>query len=183
MNTDFAQKLSGYRQQKGLSQEELAQKIGVSSQTVSEWERGESSPDTDNLIALSEIYGISLDELIKGKNQHQSVFQTADSSYTESSDKSQGSKFKILSDFPYSLICVLIHCLWGMSGILGGWSYSWTIFLTIPVYYLIVSMIQKRKLITLCYPLIVVAIFLLLGFCFDLWNICWVIFLIVPFFF
>lgn len=36
MNTDFAQKLSGYRQQKGLSQEELAQKIGVSSQTVSE---------------------------------------------------------------------------------------------------------------------------------------------------
>ena len=48
----------------GLSQEALAEKLGVSRQAVSKWERSESSPDTDNLIALAKLYGVSLDELL-----------------------------------------------------------------------------------------------------------------------
>ena len=67
MNLQTAQRLLEYRKSSGLSQEELAERIGVSRQAVSKWERGEASPDTDNLIALSEVYGVTLDELIKGK--------------------------------------------------------------------------------------------------------------------
>lgn len=67
MNIETANRLLQYRKESGLSQEELAEKIGVSRQAVSKWERSEASPDTDNLIRLAEIYGITLDELLTGK--------------------------------------------------------------------------------------------------------------------
>jgi len=66
MNNDTAMRFYNLRKAHSLSQEELAEKIGVSRQSVSKWERGEASPDTDNLIALADIYNISLDELIRG---------------------------------------------------------------------------------------------------------------------
>ena len=64
MNVEIAQRLAIRRKQAGLSQEALAEQLGVSRQAVSKWERSESSPDTDNLIALAQLYGVSLDELL-----------------------------------------------------------------------------------------------------------------------
>ena len=64
MNIQFADRLVALRREQGWSQEELALRLGVSRQAVSKWERAESSPDTDNLIALARLYGISLDELL-----------------------------------------------------------------------------------------------------------------------
>lgn len=64
MNVEIAQRLAERRKQAGLSQEALAEKLGVSRQAVSKWERSESSPDTDNLIALAQLYGVSLDDLL-----------------------------------------------------------------------------------------------------------------------
>ena len=64
MNIQFADRLVALRREQGWSQEELALRLGVSRQAVSKWERAESSPDTDNLIALAQLYGISLDELL-----------------------------------------------------------------------------------------------------------------------
>ena len=67
MTIETANRLYELRKQHNLSQEELAEKLGVSRQAVSKWERSEASPDTDNLIALAKIYDLSLDELIYGK--------------------------------------------------------------------------------------------------------------------
>lgn len=64
MTIEMADRLCAYRKQQGLSQEELAEKIGVSRQAVSKWERAEASPDTDNLILLSQVYGVTLDALL-----------------------------------------------------------------------------------------------------------------------
>ncbi|OUO91817.1 XRE family transcriptional regulator [Gordonibacter sp. An230] len=64
MNVEIAQRLVSRRKQAGLSQEALAARLGVSRQAVSKWERSESSPDTDNLIALAQLYGVSLDDLL-----------------------------------------------------------------------------------------------------------------------
>lgn len=64
MTLEFAQRLTQLRKERGYSQEELAWKLGVSRQAVSKWERAEASPDTDNLIALARLYGVSLDELV-----------------------------------------------------------------------------------------------------------------------
>ena len=69
MNPETANRLYELRKQQGLSQEELAEKLGVSRQAVSKWERSEASPDTDNLIALAKIYDLTLDELIFGEKQ------------------------------------------------------------------------------------------------------------------
>ncbi|MGB4589806.1 MAG: helix-turn-helix transcriptional regulator [Clostridiaceae bacterium] len=63
---NVSNQIKNYRKQKNLSQEELAEKIYVSRQTISNWETGKSYPDIHNLILLSTLYDISLDELIKG---------------------------------------------------------------------------------------------------------------------
>lgn len=59
----FNQNLQKLRAEKNISQEQLADKIGVSRQSVSAWESGKSSPELDKLITLSELFEISLDEL------------------------------------------------------------------------------------------------------------------------
>ena len=64
---EFNHKLYELRKQKGLSQEELANKLNVSRQTVSKWELGDSTPDMEKLIGLSDLFDISLDELVLGK--------------------------------------------------------------------------------------------------------------------
>lgn len=67
MDLAMAQRLVNRRKAAGLSQEALAAQLDVSRQAVSKWERSESSPDTDNLIALAALYGVSLDELLYGQ--------------------------------------------------------------------------------------------------------------------
>lgn len=67
MDLAMAQRLVDRRKAAGLSQEALAAQLGVSRQAVSKWERSESSPDTDNLIALAALYDVSLDELLYGQ--------------------------------------------------------------------------------------------------------------------
>lgn len=64
---EFNNKLYELRKQKGFSQEELASRLNVSRQTVSKWEVGESAPDMEKLVAISDLFGISLDELVKGE--------------------------------------------------------------------------------------------------------------------
>ena len=62
----FQERLKQLRREQGLSQEELAGIIGVSRQAVQKWESGVSSPDTGNLIALADHFGVSLDYLLRG---------------------------------------------------------------------------------------------------------------------
>lgn len=64
MKIEIAKRLYEYRRASGLSQEQVAAKIDVSRQAVSKWECAESSPDTDNLIALALLYGVTVDELL-----------------------------------------------------------------------------------------------------------------------
>lgn len=59
----FSEKLIKLRKQHGFSQEELGYKLNVTRQTVSKWELGQTVPEMNKLISLSQIYGISLDEL------------------------------------------------------------------------------------------------------------------------
>ena len=61
---ELGEKLAALRKQRGLSQMDAAEALGVSRQAVSRWEVGASSPGTDNLLALSKLYGVSLDTLV-----------------------------------------------------------------------------------------------------------------------
>lgn len=65
MNVEIAQRLATMRREKGYSQEELAERLGLSRQAVSKWERAESSPDIGNIVALAKLYGVTVDELLR----------------------------------------------------------------------------------------------------------------------
>lgn len=60
----FGENLNSYRKQKGLSQEELAYQLGVSRQSVSKWESGQSIPELERLIEIANLFNISLDTLV-----------------------------------------------------------------------------------------------------------------------
>ena len=63
---ELGKQIKKYRQELQLSQEELADHVYVSRQTISNWENDKSYPDVTSLVLLSEIFQISLDKLIKG---------------------------------------------------------------------------------------------------------------------
>lgn len=62
----FHEKLLELRKQRGLSQEELGQELEVSRQTISKWESGQSYPDFQRLVLLSDYFDMTLDELVRG---------------------------------------------------------------------------------------------------------------------
>ena len=64
----FSEKLFELRKQKGLSQEELSFKLNVARQTISKWESGITTPDMDNLIKISKLFEVSIDELVGNEN-------------------------------------------------------------------------------------------------------------------
>ena len=61
----FGEKLRNHRKRLGMTQEEVAEKIGVSPQAISKWEAGDCLPDCFNLKAISDIYKISVDVLLE----------------------------------------------------------------------------------------------------------------------
>lgn len=89
MDLAMAQRLVNRRKAAGLSQEALAAQLGVSRQAVSKWERSESSPDTDNLIALAALYGVSLDELLYGEAADDADDPEDSDTGTEASDEAE----------------------------------------------------------------------------------------------
>ena len=335
MNIETANRLIEYRKKNGLSQDQVAEKIGVSRQAVSKWERAEASPDTDNLIMLSKLYNVSLDELINGK-----PYDAADNSGNDSGDKvdtgdkeapkalhytddngkridvefddnginikhsknannadsadvkqdsddnsesaaestandsdepkdhisfkhgihvdskdgdkvhigldgvhvhdkhgakvdvgwsgihvtegkengdevhidkngvfvEENGKARVTTDengniivddevkqkhkksklhrffnhFPYYAICVIAYMFFGFFNVCGGWAFGWMIFLTIPLYYSLVSAVFKRRPDHFAYPVLTVLVFLYTGFYYSMWHPMWVVFLTIP---
>lgn len=177
MNIKFADRLIELRKQNKLSQESLAEKLGLSRQAISKWERGESSPDTDNLIALAELYGISLDELLGNESvtkENQEVKK----------DKKEN---KLLKASPILfLVAIAVYVVGGIA--LGGkwWAVMWILF-TLVVSFTIFSAsksvskrVLKILLTTISVILATASVYVLLGMLFSLWNIAWIVFLLIP---
>ncbi len=66
---EIGKKLRDARTRSGLTQETVAERIGISRQTVSNWENEKSYPDVISVIRLSDLYAVSLDDLLKGDNK------------------------------------------------------------------------------------------------------------------
>lgn len=65
MKNKFSENLKYFRKQERLKQSELAEKLSTSQRKISYWENGKSAPDIDELISLSEIFNVSIDDLLK----------------------------------------------------------------------------------------------------------------------
>lgn len=93
------------RKNKGLSQETVAEKLGVSRQTISKWETGETLPDIRQAKRLSVLYGLSLDELISFDLDIQEIQDVIDRTSREVSDKIDWTKawskqYPVLAQYP-----------------------------------------------------------------------------------
>lgn len=67
----FGEKLQGLRQRAGMSQDALAEKLNVSRQAVSRWERDETMPETEKVVALANLFGVSTDYLLRDQPEQQ----------------------------------------------------------------------------------------------------------------
>ena len=149
MNIEIANRLVTLRKQYNLSQEELAARLGISRQAVSRWERAEASPDTDNLINLSKIYGVSIDSLLAlgAEGEEDLAFHT-NSQALENTTDSYIPETRAVDDIDdikkllhriapvYPVIVTIIFLLLGF--LLDLWHPGWMVFLTIPVFYVLV---------------------------------------------
>lgn len=79
---DFGDRLKQIRTSQGLSQEQLAEKIGVSRQAITKWETKKGLPDIENMVILAEIFKVTLDELVLQESQLQSRQKTVYESET-----------------------------------------------------------------------------------------------------
>lgn len=65
--------LKFFRKKNGYTQEQIAEKIGVSRQAVAKWERGEALPDIENIIALADVYEVTVDSLVRNVASYSGV--------------------------------------------------------------------------------------------------------------
>ena len=99
---ELGNKIYEHRKKLGLSQEQLAEKIGVSRQTISKWELGETSPDIKQAQMLSQIFNVSLDELT-GNDTKEAIYEKV-----SNTEKLAGLIIKILKVLGISLITFII---------------------------------------------------------------------------
>lgn len=76
----LVEQIRNYRKQAGMSQEKMAERIGVSRQAITKWENGTGTPDIANLVAIAELFQVSLDELLmnekSGKKQSEYLYES-----------------------------------------------------------------------------------------------------------
>lgn len=93
----LSERIYQFRRKSGLSQEQLAEKIGVSRQAISKWESGTSMPEFQKLLALSECFHITLDELVKDRGAEERTEETRSTPKEAKGPKAHGSESRHLS--------------------------------------------------------------------------------------
>lgn len=100
---DLGNRIKAEREKSNMSQDDLAQKMDISRQAISKWETGSSYPDIEKILRLSEIFNLSLDELVKG-----------DKNFQENLIKEGKADMSGLTILGYVLIALgVITCIWG----------------------------------------------------------------------
>ena len=197
---NFSSNLYILRRKNGLSQEDFAAKINVSRQAVSKWERNEAYPDVENLLAIAELFNISLDTLVSGSVEaaHQQPEEPAKTEVEENEDENEDNnededdddddayvntniRIRIWYDLPYPILITIAYLLWGFLG--NGWAIGWTLYVTVPVYYSIIDCIRHKKLSDFCYPVFIAFVYWLMGMAWRMWHPWWILFITVPVFY
>ena len=86
----IAERILTLRKSKGMSQEQLAEAVGVSRQAVSKWESEQASPDPEKIVILSEIFGVNTDYLLKGTEPEKEAEKTTEEKKTEDTHMTVG---------------------------------------------------------------------------------------------
>ena len=193
MDLMTANRLQQLRKANGYSQDVLAEKLGISRQAVSKWERAESSPSVDNLLDLARLYGITVDEMLNTDGDRV-VIKTQNNTKKDIKGKlksliSKANDFGIypelarnLAKFPFFLVVTVLYVV--LCFVTKLWHPLWIMFLALPIYYQFALACKggNKKVFMLLLPIpeIIVTLFLILGFALGIWKYAWILFLILP---
>lgn len=193
MSYDFADRLIEMRRTRGLSQEELAKRLGLSRQAVSKWERAESAPDIGNLVALADIYDVTLDELVRGMDEAESEVAEVGiaEGQVEPSDEATSVEDAVVENVVEAKTEVEMPPPPNADDVVSTSADAQTMPPppegAVPIHPPVTPQAEPSKvrnpLYTFPYALLVALIYLVLGFVFGLWHPGWVIFLTIPFYY
>lgn len=188
--------LKELRVKNGLSQEKLAERLGVSRQSVSKWEQGYAVPSSDNVLELSKLYGISADDILNceapkaaadekeeaskpQKSQQTDVLNdaVAENEHEVKSTEKHKKHSWLFAAYP----CIAVFVTLALGAFDSAlWKTSWIFLLTIPLYYTGSIAIRKKNPLIFCYPAVVIIVYLLCGFYAGLWHPLWILFATIP---
>ena len=192
MSIRLGNRLAGLRKKHGFSQEQLADELGISRQAVSRWENGESTPDTENIIALAGIYNISVDELIRAAKEDEEAevveSEVVDPAYQVEKEESKNWVFSAMFLFA-SAAYLIVGFLWRTpEGGAVGWASMWILFLVPILARSIAKAIKKRRLAEFNMAVLVTMVFCGMGiigsfYGQNFWHPYWVMWFAVPIFY
>ena len=120
----FEEKLVLQRKRQGLSQEELAARIGVSRQAVSRWELGSTMPDAPNLVKLADLFGVTTDYLLRETEEAPSPAPAPEEIRVEAPEVTRGKKSG--EGLLFSSVCYLLATLcFFIAAAIRADAYSW----------------------------------------------------------
>ena len=197
MNLEIANRLQKLRKENGYSQEQLAAELGISRQAVSKWERAESSPDTDNLICLAKLYGVSLDELLSTDEtveeivnnkqvenvESEIIVEDEDHDIDDETPKVSKRTERVLRAFQSMIPILTVAAYLVLGAVFKMWHPGWIVFVIMPALMSIFDCIIVKKLSAFVYPLFATTVFLVLGFYFNWWHPAWIVFITIPLFY
>lgn len=187
---NLGERLLELRKSKHLSQEEVAEKLNVTRQTVSKWETDQSTPDFDKIIPLCELYGITSDELLRGTKPEEKGQPTRSVNDANNIKRAKGIGISILLYFAAVIWIIIAIPVFKMNPIVAT-----AIFLVIiaiaTCYIIYTNMVygkektekekkknQLYKRIDSILSLIVLIIYLLISFITFAWHITWLIWIV-----
>lgn len=108
---DLGENIQELRKRKGMSQEQLAEYLGVTRQSISKWELGASVPDIDKLKAISQLFAVSMDELLDNEVKDEPAGESCNTSQVIKEDRYLGRIERLIKKKGYKFGYVLIG--WG----------------------------------------------------------------------
>ena len=188
---NIGEKLYELRKEKHLSQEEVAEKLDVTRQTISKWETNQSTPDFDKIKPLCELYDITADELLTGEKKQTEIIEQPMSNQTIKQKRAQGISIGVLLYFVAIVwIMISIPVLY-MNPVLA--SAILILIIGIATYKIIYTCIvykkdkqekeieetnSRMKNINKIIDILALIIYLFVSFTTMAWHITWIMFII-----
>ena len=113
--------LKDLRKEKGITQEQLAEKLGVSGRTISRWETGKNMPDISLLVEIAEFFDVSIPEIIKGERKSENMKEETKEVVETMSDYAKAEKEQLIKSFRnmsiIGLVALLVYMVMRETGV------------------------------------------------------------------
>ncbi len=190
MENELSSRFEKYRVSAGLTTDEIAEKLGVNRSLAEEWENGTSSPDGETLIAIAELYGVTVDQLtcldpdevirddgsVISPLPKETNAEAKDVVFKKRDHTSRRNRYIL-----FAALSAVIYVVLGL--IFGLWHPLWVLFVAVPVEVSVFDVIEYRNIRKLNFPFLVTFVYLLFGCLFGWWHPSWLVFITVPLFY